>query len=206
MPIEAAPAMRSVIGTPAGTPTGITPGVVVSLNLAVRKVLATSRHELVLTYNNPTGRVPQGLMEKDLVHLQAILERGEIVIGEAPPRQAPRRGLLEPIYEEVDKASSVGDVKQLVMRITSRQRHLGGMAPAEAIRHMIAHESQTACRASIMNFMGIVMEKTAGHSGVEEHPQDTDRIILPADEKGRPIVDPVANRTPEQRATISNLI
>lgn len=210
MPIEPAPAMRATIGAPAGAPvlepTTIAPGVKVSLNLGLRKVLATSDRGFILTYNNPSGCIPYGLKARDLAHLQQVFERGEIVLGEAPVKAPPSRGLLEPIYEELDKASQIGEIKGLVFKIASRQKHLGSMTPAEALRHLISHESTISCRGSFLNFLGSVLERTAGHAGVEDHVQDNARITLPADEKGKPILNQAADRSPAQKAAISSLI
>jgi hypothetical protein len=190
-----------------GSGGAIAPGVYVSLNLERRKLLATSGGELLLTYANPTGQVPPDIKDKDLVHLQAALERGDIVLGQGHIRPQPRRSIMDPVFDEVDSAGDLEAVKPLVFRITSRQKHLGGLAPAEALRYMIAHESEKRCRPEFLNFMGKVMDRTGGHSGVTEDLQESSIVKIPVDKDGHPIIKEITpERTPEQREAIRNLI
>ena len=116
MPIDPAPSMRTMIGMPAGSLISIAPGTVVSLNLAARKMLATSGREFVLTYNNPSGCIPPGMKDIDLANLQIALDNGWIVVGPIAAKAPPLPGLLEPLYEEM-----VG--RRKVWRLRASARH-----------------------------------------------------------------------------------
>jgi hypothetical protein len=207
MPIEAAAGMRRTLGSLAGEPDGLAPGVFVSLNLDRRKMLATEGREVVLTYLQPTAQIPLTMGERGLAQLKKLLDRGEIVLGKASVSASPRRGLLEPFYDEIDKAETVDQIRHLVFRIASRQKHLQGLEPAEALRHLIAHESQSQCRPDVMNFIGSVMERTGGHSGVTEDVQDARTVILPRRSDGTIAagVGPM-EATPEHKAAIRDII
>lgn len=208
MPITPSTAQhpRAVGRTISGNEMAFGPGTKVSLNLTKRSFLATPRREFCLTEQNPTGTIPFNASEGVLAALKVALDREEIVIGHQPIPRAARRGLLEPVYETIDRAESVEQVRQTILGIASGKTRMDRHPPVELIRWLAVHEAEHGCRAPFLDFFGTILEKIPGVGAVEEHPQDRSTARLRTGSDGVAVAAAPGPRSPEQQKALKDLI
>lgn len=181
------------------------PGTKVSLNLTKRSFLATPKREFYLTERFPTATIPFGVSEGVLAALKAALDREEIVIGHQPVPRAFRHGLLEPVYEEIDKAESVEQVRNTILAIASGRTRMDRHPPVELVRRLALHEAEVGCRQTFLDFFGSILERIPGVGMVEEHPQDKVTTRVRLTESGGAVAGP-QQRSPEQAQAVKALL
>jgi len=119
-----------------------------------------------------------------------------------------RKGLLEPVYEEIDKATSVDQIKPTIFSIASGRMRLDRHPPSELIRRLALHEAEHGCRQEFMDFFGGILERIPGPGGVEEHPQDaiSTRVRTSDSGSGGGAATQPSARNPEQQRAMKDLI